>query len=196
MLCGVTSLFCTRCCTYVPLIHCMYPLEFCVFVAGWRHALRSEWPFIIMYPLSPAPNLQAHTIFKYYCDVFALGGMCCWWVPFFGLMTSSHTLRGLLVCRARCFSLFIRDLSMAHHRRKTLYAMCPSSRDDHICVRYLKTSNDAKWCSFWVHNPKNPGSRAPRHARIQDPGLSFVPLPKCLYLYATNLVVLYDHAAP
>ena len=20
---------------------------FCVFVAGWRHALRSEWPFII-----------------------------------------------------------------------------------------------------------------------------------------------------
>ena len=23
-------------------------LEFCVFVAGWRHALRSEWPFIII----------------------------------------------------------------------------------------------------------------------------------------------------
>ena len=22
-------------------------VEFCVFVAGWRHALRSEWPFII-----------------------------------------------------------------------------------------------------------------------------------------------------
>ena len=22
--------------------------EFCVFVAGWRHALRSEWPFIII----------------------------------------------------------------------------------------------------------------------------------------------------
>ena len=22
-------------------------IEFCVFVAGWRHALRSEWPFII-----------------------------------------------------------------------------------------------------------------------------------------------------
>ena len=21
---------------------------FCVFVAGWRHALRSEWPFIII----------------------------------------------------------------------------------------------------------------------------------------------------
>ena len=23
--------------------------ELCVFVAGWRHALRSEWPFIIYY---------------------------------------------------------------------------------------------------------------------------------------------------
>ena len=23
--------------------------EFCVFVAGWRHALRSEWPFIYYY---------------------------------------------------------------------------------------------------------------------------------------------------
>ena len=22
--------------------------EFCVFVAGWRHGLRSEWPFIII----------------------------------------------------------------------------------------------------------------------------------------------------
>ena len=21
---------------------------FCVFIAGWRHALRSEWPFIII----------------------------------------------------------------------------------------------------------------------------------------------------
>ena len=24
-------------------------IEFCVFVAGWRHALRSEWPFMIYY---------------------------------------------------------------------------------------------------------------------------------------------------
>ena len=22
--------------------------EFCVFIAGWRHALQSEWPFIII----------------------------------------------------------------------------------------------------------------------------------------------------
>ena len=29
--------------------------EFCVFVAGWRHALRSEWPFIII------TQLLAHT---------------------------------------------------------------------------------------------------------------------------------------
>ena len=26
--------------------------EFCVFVAGWRHALRSEWPFIIIIIMS------------------------------------------------------------------------------------------------------------------------------------------------
>ena len=26
--------------------------EFCVFVAGWRHALRSEWPFIIIIIIS------------------------------------------------------------------------------------------------------------------------------------------------
>ena len=51
----------------ISLIYCSYPyspftvcnlvlslpytilsFEFCVFVAGWRHALRSEWPFIII----------------------------------------------------------------------------------------------------------------------------------------------------
>ena len=26
----------------------MRGFEFCVFVAGWRHGLRSEWPFIII----------------------------------------------------------------------------------------------------------------------------------------------------
>ena len=41
------------------IIFCSFPLlfafvvgglgfEFCVFVAGWRHAHRSEWPFIII----------------------------------------------------------------------------------------------------------------------------------------------------
>ena len=41
------------------ILYCSFPLlfvfvvgglgfEFCVFVAGWRHALRSEWPFIII----------------------------------------------------------------------------------------------------------------------------------------------------
>ena len=28
--------------------------EFCVFVAGWRHALRSEWPFIIIISMKGA----------------------------------------------------------------------------------------------------------------------------------------------
>ena len=41
------------------ILFCSFPLlfafvvgglgfEFCVFVAGWRHALRSEWPFIVI----------------------------------------------------------------------------------------------------------------------------------------------------
>ena len=41
------------------ILFCSFPLlfafvvgglgfEFCEFVAGWRHALRSEWPFIII----------------------------------------------------------------------------------------------------------------------------------------------------
>ena len=41
------------------ILFCNFPLlfafvvgglgfELCVFVAGWRHALRSEWPFIII----------------------------------------------------------------------------------------------------------------------------------------------------
>ena len=29
---------------HIIYVHVM----FCVFVAGWRHALRSEWPFIII----------------------------------------------------------------------------------------------------------------------------------------------------
>ena len=43
-------------------------LEFCVFVAGWRHALRSEWPFIIIIiiniiipGLPPLPKRCAHS---------------------------------------------------------------------------------------------------------------------------------------
>ena len=36
--------------------------ELCVFVAGWRHALRSEWPFIIIIikPLSAFASTQPH----------------------------------------------------------------------------------------------------------------------------------------
>ena len=31
--------------------------EFCVFVAGWRHALRSEWPFIIIIIMDTCLNV-------------------------------------------------------------------------------------------------------------------------------------------
>ena len=45
--------------TLLLILFCSFPLlfafvvgglgfEFCAFVAGWRHALRSEWPFIII----------------------------------------------------------------------------------------------------------------------------------------------------
>ena len=38
---------------WVTVTYCLFVVgglgfEFCVFVAGWRHALRSEWPFIII----------------------------------------------------------------------------------------------------------------------------------------------------
>ena len=33
--------------------------EFCVFVAGWRHALRSEWPFIIIIIISARKGVVA-----------------------------------------------------------------------------------------------------------------------------------------
>ena len=32
--------------------------EFCVFVAGWRHALRSEWPFIIIIIITVKPQFK------------------------------------------------------------------------------------------------------------------------------------------
>ena len=32
--------------------------EFCVFVAGWRHALRSEWPFIIIIKVLKATHSE------------------------------------------------------------------------------------------------------------------------------------------
>ena len=33
--------------------------EFCVFVARWRHALRSEWPFIIIIIIIMLPESRA-----------------------------------------------------------------------------------------------------------------------------------------
>ena len=32
--------------------------ELCVFVAGWRHALRSEWPFIIIIIIITNMNMR------------------------------------------------------------------------------------------------------------------------------------------
>ena len=34
--------------------------EFCTFVAGWRHALRSEWPFVIIIFIS---EVRCHFIY-------------------------------------------------------------------------------------------------------------------------------------
>ena len=51
------------------IIFCSFPLlfvfvvgglgfELCVFVAGWRHALRSEWPFIIIIIISRVVEVE------------------------------------------------------------------------------------------------------------------------------------------
>ena len=42
----------------IPLLKAVGGLGFgfCVFVVGWRHALRSEWPFIIITPNSVPPT--------------------------------------------------------------------------------------------------------------------------------------------
>ena len=41
------SLFCSFPLLFVFVVGGL-GFELCVFVAGWRHALRSEWPFIII----------------------------------------------------------------------------------------------------------------------------------------------------
>ena len=41
---------------------------FCVFVAGWRHALRSEWPFIFSLIISSGFVYKHHCVMSvYYC---------------------------------------------------------------------------------------------------------------------------------
>ena len=42
--------------------------EFCVFVAGWRHALRSEWPFIIIIIIQAGVLLSGGSV----CNVYIL----------------------------------------------------------------------------------------------------------------------------
>ena len=34
---------------FILFLFFLFFLQFCVFVAGWRHALQSEWPFMIIY---------------------------------------------------------------------------------------------------------------------------------------------------
>ena len=55
------------------ILFCSFPLlfafvvgglgfEFCVFIAGWRHALRSEWPFIIIINKRPLTPKSMHEL--------------------------------------------------------------------------------------------------------------------------------------
>ena len=36
--------------------------ELCVFIAGWRHALRSEWPFIIIIIIYNVNNARDNAV--------------------------------------------------------------------------------------------------------------------------------------
>ena len=61
------------------ILFCSFPLlfalvvgglgfEFCVFVAGWRHALRSEWPFIIIIISSSSSISSIISMNNVYCS--------------------------------------------------------------------------------------------------------------------------------
>ena len=50
--------------------YCSLGFEFCVFVAGWRHALRSEWPFIIIIIIITVPYVP----FMHHNDCTVRGG--------------------------------------------------------------------------------------------------------------------------
>ena len=61
------------------ILFCSFPLlfafvvgglgfEFCVFVAGWRHALRSEWPFIIIISSSSSSISSIISMNNVYCS--------------------------------------------------------------------------------------------------------------------------------
>ena len=47
--------------------------EFCVFVAGWRHALRSEWPFIIIIIIRLLTWLLTGLILIILMTIYSLG---------------------------------------------------------------------------------------------------------------------------
>ena len=46
--------------------------EFCMFVTGWRHALRSEWPFIIILLLLHIYLFIANLLHVYMCNAHVL----------------------------------------------------------------------------------------------------------------------------
>ena len=46
--------------------------EFCVFVAGWRHALRSEWPFIIITSWRGVAGAEFRAVFYLFISSFPL----------------------------------------------------------------------------------------------------------------------------
>ena len=41
-------------------------IEFCVFVTSWRHALRSEWPFIIIIIIMMMMMSITNTVIPYH----------------------------------------------------------------------------------------------------------------------------------
>ena len=64
------------------ILFCSFPLlfvfvvgglgfELCVFVAGWRHALRSEWPFIIIIIIKPQTLFSSCIL---YCSYSGIAG--------------------------------------------------------------------------------------------------------------------------
>ena len=94
--------------------------EFCVFVAGWRHALRSEWPFIIniinQKPVTPQapharPQASHETSQMQWFRVWSGSGFRVWGLQQgFGRGRGLVLLWGFRVCPCRERSLLPRAL--------------------------------------------------------------------------------------
>ena len=71
--------------------------EFCVFVAGWRHALRSEWPFTIITIMLTLENPDqcrqlSHGLCMCVCVI--IGRICL-----FGLLDKPRTSAYVHACK-------------------------------------------------------------------------------------------------